>query len=221
MEGLSWPLALYDLIGVLVPGLMVPAAIGLISIDFFAFYDENLLVVLLGSYVMGHVVQAFSKLTFRLVDTLWRYKGFLDVTHPELRWSILQDLEAFYGGWVREAATRPQWNEELLKNLCYSPVWNRMDNYKLFIALADLCRALAFLSGLASLLLAGGLIGIWAHVMECQSSGWILSALLAGFFLLTDRSRFFRRLAEGVVYYSFLAFAAEGKLGSRHFAGSV
>lgn len=212
MGNITWPIALYDLISIIAPGFVMPGLLGFIYYRALRFYEWNVWVVLAASFILGHIVQALSKITYAVLDEtlckrLWPTKEFLESAPPELGDLVKAGVTSFYGVEFTKDTLRYH-----LKDLCYSPVWNRMDNYKLFTALADLYRALGFLSLVGCFEFLGLAAGLWPGAVSRTAALLLFVVTLALVLLFTDRTRFFRRLSELVVYHSFLSFMAERRL---------
>lgn len=213
MDALRLSVALYDAVAVLVPGFVLPATLSLLWQPSLQVYSLNPWAVVTFSFISGHTIQMVCRIVYNQVDRLWPPKGFMDSASEELRQVIDSFLQELYGvAFSKETLGKHR------KDLCYSPVWNRMENYKLFTALADLHRALGVLSLIvsaefairASMMHAGWSLGVLPRSPTTPWLNWLLSALAAmAFVLLTDRGRFFRRLADGVVYHSFLSYISE------------
>lgn len=199
MSGFNWPIAVYDFLGVLVPGLSLGAILALAWPSLPPLYVTYPVPLLLLAFVVGHIVQGLARFVYGLIGRLWKEAGFWENSSQPLRQAVLDQLATVYGpGWPRETLLADR------RSLCYALVWDRMDNERLFTALADFSRAEGFLT----LVLAGVGVHLWS------SGGWgpseagsVLVLAAALFVLFTTRSRFFRRHADSTVYHIFLSFA--------------
>lgn len=200
MSGFNWPIAIYDFLGILVPGLGLGAILSLVMPSLPRLYVAYSVPMLLLAFVAGHVVQGLSRLAYGLVGRVWPERTFWEASAETLREEVLGRLAITYGpGLPREVLIKEK------RNLCYSLVWDRMDNDRLFTALADFSRA----AGLLALLFAGLSVYLWGAGTWPLPQGLTgLSLALILFALFTTRSRFFRKHADSTVYHSFLAYSA-------------
>ena len=199
MSGLSWQATIYDIMAIIVPGAFVPLLSVILHRESVRIYDFHPLAVLSFSFFVGHVIQTISRIVDSWVNRIWRPTGI----DEDLRRAIDNRLREIYGdldmGFL----------EKNRKDLCYSPVWDRIDNYKVFLAVADFNRACATMS---LILITGSVIPLRESVIA--SWPWSLRSLLlmSGlllFALFSNRSRHFRQLADRVLYYSFLFWSSE------------
>jgi len=205
--GLNLPIAVYDVAGYLIPGMVVPFVLGIAFPNALELYHQGFWFMVVFSWIAGQFVQALSGLFYsRIISRICTRKTLL-TERPKLKKSILSALGEFY-----QEDFAPDIEENHIKNLCYSPVWDRMDNYKIFVALADLSRALGFLAILAFM---GALALVFGWRTNPIFGHSMVRALLVvtpvAFFVFTDRYHFFRKNSDIVVYYSFLSFIAERK----------
>jgi len=207
MSGFNWPIAIYDFLGILVPGLGLGAVLSFALPSLPRLYVAYPVPMLLLAFVAGHVVQGLSKCAYHLLGHVWPEKTFWEASDETLKLEVLGRLAIAYGPGLQCEVLIPSEDtkDEKRRNLCYSLVWDRMDNERLFTALADFSRA----SGLLALLFAGLSVYLWG------AGPWTLPQGLTGlslglilFALFTTRSRFFRKHADSTVYYGFLAYAA-------------
>jgi len=185
----TWPVALYDVVGILVPGVLL---LLLAQLPFGAFAKVlwlNLLLALPAAYASGHAVQGASRLLFARVDKWFQPKTLRAEGTSGLHKAVIRAAAAYYGDLVC-----PEIVEKHLFDLCYSPVADRLDSYKLFIALADFCRALAFLALMGVGLLTAVSIGTLPQTIPHAGVLALLSALLAVLFV--QRSMLFRQHAQ-------------------------
>lgn len=202
MGNLSWPLALYDFISILIPGAVFPAALWLVAPKTVEIYRGDLWIVLIAAYVQGHLIQNLSRLFHSGLAKIWPATSFMSKVSPEFRSQVEAAVNRYYGHEFSKSAL-----DKHMRDLCYSPVWNRMDNYKLFTALADLNRALSFISMFVLSESLGIASRLWTGSISSVSALCYAFASLIALALFSDRARFFHRLADLVVYHSFLAYA--------------
>jgi len=200
MSGFNWPIAIYDFLGILVPGLGLGAVLSFALPSLPRLYVAYPVPMLLLAFVAGHVVQGLSRLAYHLLGHVWPEKTFWKASDETLKLEVLGRLAIAYGpGLPREVLIKER------RNLCYSLVWDRMDNERLFTALADFSRA----AGLLALLFAGQSVYLWGAGTWTLPQGLTgLSLGLILFALFTTHSRFFRKHADSTVYHGFLAYAA-------------
>ncbi len=167
MGDFNWSLALYDIIAVVVPGYVLPALIGVVFPKAWQFYSWSALTIIAVAFITGHVVQAAAKGVYSLVDRLWCWEDFLSSVSEEFKTHLKMALKQYYG-----ADFSAKIIDKHMKDLCYSPVWNRMDNYKVFIALADFNRAIGVLALLAGVEFAGMGAKVWTGVIYPVTARW-------------------------------------------------
>lgn len=92
MPGFNWPIAIYDFLGVLVPGLGLGAILSFVLPSLPRFYAAYPVPMLLLAFVAGHVVQGLSKLAYGLVGRVWHEKTFWEASAETLREEVLEGL---------------------------------------------------------------------------------------------------------------------------------
>ncbi len=207
MPGFNWPIAIYDFLGILVPGLGLGAVFSFALPSLPRLYVAYPVPMLLLAFVAGHVVQGLSRFAYDLIGRVWPEKTFWEASADVFKQEVLGRLAMAYGPGLpcEELILSEDTKDEERRYLCYSLVWNRMDNERLFTALADFSRA----AGLLALLFAGLSVYLWRAGTWTLPQGLTgLSLALILFALFTTRCRFFRKYAESTVYHSFLAYSA-------------
>jgi len=197
--GVNWQAALYDVLGILVPGVLALLLGQMMLGPFGREFWANAVLALPAAYVAGHVVQGASRLLFTRLDMLVAAKSTWD-THG-LRNAVRDAAVHYYRDVVPSETVVNR-----LFDFCYSPVADRLDSYKLFISLADFSRGLALLAALASV--EFGCAAFGALDAAIPHPTWLAVVGFASMFLFWHRSRFFRSHAYTVVYFSFLSYVS-------------
>lgn len=221
--GISIPFAIYDFIGVLFPGVVAIALVSLVYPPALpsttTLFREFPLFALVAGYVTGEIIQALARaFERRVVWRLWK--------RPSKWESLAPELQA-----LLERATRDHFSlgdqfsdkdfQKARFDLLYSMVWDRMDNYRLFVANADFSRAAAMVGAM------GAVVALCAGISGSFGPKWGLPVLLLVAFvsllsaaLLFSRARYFRELADGVVYFSVLQRVTELRNQGTHVTSS-
>lgn len=205
MNNTNFQLAFYDVVAILIPGIMFPGIIGLLWDPALEFFSWNSWLMLAGAFALGHLIQASARWFYEtIVDRVFPPSGYLHSTPRQFQDLIREGLNYIY-----QTQWKPETLRHLQRDLCYSPVWNRMDNYKIFVALADLHRGLGFLSIVLALISVPIMLGCVKSSLGQWHGAALSVASVIAFYMFTSRMRFFRRLSEIVIYHSFLAYVAE------------
>ncbi|MGG3918594.1 hypothetical protein ABEV38_15715 [Parageobacillus thermoglucosidasius] len=224
------PFNFYDHVAVLFPGAIMvgyfifiankifPNTLDLISKLHNFSSTLLILVLLIMSFIFGHIAYSISKWTF---DKAFFSKGkpvdkFLDYSDTK-QLEIISEVEKIYGAEIgkelRSKLDKYKKNEITgsefgLKNYCYALVERKETKHDMFIALADFLRSTAFLLALGVLYLITTSILDW--IRNCISGGYLIKIIIFSLFpilsswLLLSRSIRMRKAADSVIYSQFL-----------------
>lgn len=206
------PFNVYDFFAILFPGTLALLLAGLVCRPVWNFIAgttswASAAVLVVVAYVAGEVVSGLSK---HIVGRFRAKKDVWDKMSPAESGRLEAALREHYA-----LQLSPKEFRKARFDLAFSLVWNRIPNYSVFLARADLNRSLSLLCGMATILGFAGAVGLPLGVQLCKGqlgALCIVSGLVGVLCFL--RGQYFFELSRRVVYYSALEYLAERQHGA-------
>lgn len=229
METDKIPFSFYDNIAILFPGAVL---IGLIL----HYYPEakayaesikdisDILLVfifIIASFIGGHITYVVSRSIANGIDMItdrFVCNAFKELTAQEQD-KIIEHIEAIYktdfdlkGELVAIRNNKNSTDFCLrVKNLCYSPVKDKIANYHIFTSLADFLRSISLLLSIIWITFAVDIVILKSYSFGLTKNILLLICLLEAAYLVYKRSLEMRKLADDVIYYQYLYEASQMK----------
>jgi hypothetical protein len=227
---MNLPLQIYDFISILFPGVI---ALVIVKIEFPSLLiwsvekqNTQLVILFVMSYITGHLIQGISRLsTIKKLMYLLTFRKMPEsqtrnITNLRGRHYSLPFSNALEGEIKKSITEFYKLDVDSLKreevfNLVFSPVHDRMNNRDIFVAIANLHRAMGVLTSISLiyyLFKSIYLIFSKEYTLEWGKTLWLLLLLIIANIVFVNGIDYFKKFSDSIPFYSFLAWYKEKRL---------